>query len=90
MDAGYNALESLRLEKGYRAFPRELSPDYTPLEAGLLFATALKGDKPFLGRAALEALRDRWAEGGPLTDELSVVMGATLDYDRCTLTKRGR
>jgi len=64
VDAGYNALESLRLEKGYRAFPRDLSPDYTPLEAGLMFATALKGDKPFLGRTALEALRDRWAEGG--------------------------
>ncbi len=74
VDAGYNALESLRLEKGYRAFPRELSPDYTPLEAGLLFATALKGDKPFLGRAALEALRDRWAEGGPRRRLVSFVL----------------
>ena len=40
-DAGYHAIESMRLEKGYRAFGRELTPDYTPVEAGLVFATAL-------------------------------------------------
>jgi 4-methylaminobutanoate oxidase (formaldehyde-forming) len=73
-NAGYYAIESLRLETGYRAFPRELSPDYTPLEAGLLFATALTGDKPFLGRAALEALRDQWAEGGPRRRLVSLVL----------------
>ena len=56
-DAGYYAIESLRLEKGYRAFARELTPDYGPVEAGLVFATALKGDKDFLGRAALAAHR---------------------------------
>jgi 4-methylaminobutanoate oxidase (formaldehyde-forming) len=54
-DAGYSAIESLRLEKGYRAFGRDLLPDVTPREAGLVFATALKGGKDFLGRAALEA-----------------------------------
>ena len=59
-NAGYYAIDSLRLEKGFRAFPRELSPDYTPVEAGLVFATALKADKPFLGREALERFRDRW------------------------------
>jgi 4-methylaminobutanoate oxidase (formaldehyde-forming) len=64
-NAGYYSIDSLRLEKGFRAFPRELSPDYTPVEAGLVFATALKGDKPFLGRTALETLRDRLAQGGP-------------------------
>jgi glycine cleavage system aminomethyltransferase T/glycine/D-amino acid oxidase-like deaminating enzyme len=68
-DAGYHAIESLRLEKGYRAFPRELNPDLTPLEAGLLFATALggrgSGEKDFLGRAALEAHREHLAAGGP-------------------------
>ena len=63
-NAGYYAIESLRLEKGFRAFGRELTPDYGPVEAGLLFATALKGDKDFLGRAALEEHRDRLAEGG--------------------------
>jgi 4-methylaminobutanoate oxidase (formaldehyde-forming) len=35
------------------------------VEAGLVFATALKGDKDFLGRTALEAHRERLAQGGP-------------------------
>ena len=61
-DAGYHAIESLRLEKGFRAFGRELTPDYTPVEAGLVFATALSGDKDFLGRAALGAHRAALAE----------------------------
>jgi 4-methylaminobutanoate oxidase (formaldehyde-forming) len=56
-DAGYYALESLRLEKGYRAWGRELTPDYTPLEAGLGFAVKLATDLPFRGREAL--LRQR-------------------------------
>ena len=37
-DAGYYALDSLRMEKGYRAWGREVSPDDTPLEAGLDWA----------------------------------------------------
>ena len=41
---GYYAIESLRLEKGYRAFGRELTPDYNPVEAGLLFACKLSTD----------------------------------------------
>ncbi len=51
---GYYAIESLRLEKGYRAFGRELTPNDTPVEAGLLFACKLKSGHDFLGRAALE------------------------------------
>jgi 4-methylaminobutanoate oxidase (formaldehyde-forming) len=58
-DAGYSTIESLRLEKGFRAFGRELTPDYTPVEAGLVFATALSGDKDFLGRTALTERRER-------------------------------
>ncbi len=57
VDAGYSAIESLRLEKGYRAFGRELTPDHTPVEAGLLFACKLGSGTDFLGRAALEAAR---------------------------------
>ena len=57
VDAGYSTIESLRLEKGYRAFGRELTPDYGPVEAGLLFACKLKGDVDFLGRAAVEEAR---------------------------------
>jgi glycine cleavage system aminomethyltransferase T/glycine/D-amino acid oxidase-like deaminating enzyme len=51
---GYYAIESLRLEKGYRAWGRELTPDTTPVEAGLTFACKLKTDIPFRGRAAVE------------------------------------
>ena len=57
-DAGYYAIDSLRLEKGYRAWGRELTPDYTPYEAGLGFAVKLdKGD--FIGRATLLAAKDK-------------------------------
>jgi sarcosine dehydrogenase len=52
--AGYRAIESLRLEKGYRAWGADIGPDYTPLEAGLGFAVKLGTSQPFLGRAALE------------------------------------
>jgi 4-methylaminobutanoate oxidase (formaldehyde-forming) len=57
VDAGYYAIESLRLEKGYRAFGRELTPDHSPVEAGLLFACKLKSDIDFLGRDAVEEAR---------------------------------
>ena len=47
----------MRLEKGYRAFGKELTPDYDPVEAGLLFACKLKTDIDFLGRTAVEQSR---------------------------------
>jgi glycine cleavage system aminomethyltransferase T/glycine/D-amino acid oxidase-like deaminating enzyme len=50
-NAGHYAINSLRLEKGYRAWGAELSPDDTPLEAALGFA--IDWSKPFLGREAL-------------------------------------
>jgi sarcosine dehydrogenase len=53
---GYRALESLRLEKGYRAWSSDITPNDTPLEAGLGWAVKLKSNEPFLGRAALEKL----------------------------------
>src|SRR5580692_2005778 len=56
-NAGYYAIESLRLEKAYRAFGRELTPDYNPVEAGLLFACKLKTAIGFLGREAVERAR---------------------------------
>ena len=56
-NAGYYAIESLRLEKAYRAFGRELTPDYNPAEAGLLFACKLKTGIGFLGRDAVEQAR---------------------------------
>lgn len=56
--AGYYAINALRLDKGYRAWGSELTPDRTPVEAGLTFATALAQDKPFLGREALVRQRE--------------------------------
>jgi len=55
--AGYRAIDSLRLEKGYRAWGSDSTGDDTPLEAGLGFAVAWgKGD--FVGREALERARE--------------------------------
>jgi 4-methylaminobutanoate oxidase (formaldehyde-forming) len=51
---GYKAIDSLRLEKGYRVWGADVTPDDTPFEAGLGFAVKL--DKPeFVGRDALLA-----------------------------------
>ncbi|MDR3499134.1 MAG: FAD-dependent oxidoreductase [Parvibaculum sp.] len=54
-DGGYRAIESLRLEKGYRAWGADIGPDHTPLEAGLGWAVKLKKNVGFLGREALLA-----------------------------------
>jgi sarcosine dehydrogenase len=52
-NAGYRAIESLRLEKGYRAWGADIGPDHSPFMAGLGWAVKLKKDIPFLGREAL-------------------------------------
>ncbi|MEM9250037.1 MAG: glycine cleavage T C-terminal barrel domain-containing protein, partial [Pseudomonadota bacterium] len=54
-NAGYRAIETLRLEKGYRAWGADIGPDYTPLEAGLGFAVKLSKNSDFRGRDALLA-----------------------------------
>jgi len=50
---GYRAIESLRLEKGYRAWGSDITPNDTPFEAGLGWAVKLKKDVDFVGRNAL-------------------------------------
>ncbi|RFP90737.1 FAD-dependent oxidoreductase [Rhodobacteraceae bacterium 63075] len=54
---GMWALDSLRLEKGYRAWKRDLSTDYTLLEAGLERFVKLDKPEDFPGKAALERER---------------------------------
>ena len=56
--AGYHALDSLRLEKGYRHWGHDITDEDTPLQAGLSFAVAW--DKPggFIGRDALLAQKE--------------------------------
>ena len=51
---GYRALEALRLEKGYRAWSSDITPNDSPFEAGLGWAVKLKSDVQFLGREAAE------------------------------------
>ncbi|MDB5554096.1 MAG: FAD-dependent oxidoreductase [Rhizobium sp.] len=53
-NAGYRAIESLRLEKGYRAWGSDIGPDHTPFEAGLNWAVKMKSGAKFRGRDALE------------------------------------
>ena len=55
--AGYRAIESLRLEKGYRAWGSDIGPDHTPDEAGLGWAVKLRKNIDFKGRAAVQAQR---------------------------------
>jgi 4-methylaminobutanoate oxidase (formaldehyde-forming) len=55
VNAGYRAIETLRLEKGYRAWGADIGPDHTPVEAGLLWACKMKSGIPFIGRDALAA-----------------------------------
>jgi 4-methylaminobutanoate oxidase (formaldehyde-forming) len=70
VNAGYWTIESLRLEKGYRAFGRELTPDDDPVQAGLLFACKLASGVPFLGRTAVEKARAQ----GPRRRVVSLVV----------------
>ena len=54
---GYRAIESLRLEKGYRVWGADIGPETTPYEAGLGFCVKL--DKDFLGKDALDPAPER-------------------------------
>jgi 4-methylaminobutanoate oxidase (formaldehyde-forming) len=77
---GYRALDSLRLEKGYRAWGTDIGPETNPYQAGLAFC--VKWNKPggFLGAAALSEVRergiDRQLSAMALDDARQVVLGA--------------
>jgi sarcosine dehydrogenase len=74
---GYRCLESLRLEKGYRAWSSDITPNDTPMEAGLGWAVR-KADQGFIGAQAL-------AKAGPLT---KCFVGFTLDDPAAVLVGR--
>lgn len=57
-DAGYRAIDSLRLEKGYRVWSGDIGPSDNPFEAGLGFAVSFKKSENYVGRDALTALRE--------------------------------
>ena len=77
---GYRALESLRLEKGYRAWGSDITPNDTPFEAGLGWAVKLKKPLDFNGRAALESVDNQ-----PLTKRFA---GFTIDDPDVVLVGR--
>jgi heterotetrameric sarcosine oxidase gamma subunit len=76
---GYRAIEALRLEKGYRVWSSDITPDETPYDAGLGFAVALDKSVPAMARDALVAAK----AAGPATrlrclvldDPRAVVLG---------------
>jgi heterotetrameric sarcosine oxidase gamma subunit len=55
--AGYHAMASLRIEKAYRHWGHDVTPDETPFEAGLAFCIAWDKRGGFIGRDALLARR---------------------------------
>jgi 4-methylaminobutanoate oxidase (formaldehyde-forming) len=60
---GYRAIDSLRLEKGYRVWGADITPDETPDEGGVGFCVKLDKEDGFVGREALVEARKR----GPRT-----------------------
>ena len=46
---GYRAMDSLRLEKGYRVWGADITPDETPYEGGLGFCVKLDKEGGFIG-----------------------------------------
>jgi glycine cleavage system T protein len=56
--AGYRAIESMRLEKGYRVWSSDITPDDNPYEAGLGFAVRLNKATEFIGKDALVKARE--------------------------------
>jgi 4-methylaminobutanoate oxidase (formaldehyde-forming) len=74
---GYKAIDSLRLEKGYRVWGADITPEDTPLEAGLGFAVKMDKDT-FIGREALAAAGDpvRRLRCLTLSDPRAIALGS--------------
>jgi 4-methylaminobutanoate oxidase (formaldehyde-forming) len=76
---GYRAIDSMRLEKGYRVWGADITPETTPYEAGLGFCVKLGKPGGFEGRDALVASQERGPERRlcaiTLHDPHSVVLG---------------
>ncbi|WP_084956943.1 GcvT family protein [Thermoactinospora rubra] len=70
---GYRAIDTLRLEKGYRVWGADIGPETTPHEAGLGFCVRM--DKDFLGRDALDPDPERRLRCITLADPRMVALG---------------
>jgi glycine cleavage system aminomethyltransferase T/glycine/D-amino acid oxidase-like deaminating enzyme len=58
---GYRAIDSMRLEKGYRVWGADITPDETPYEGGVGFCVKLEKEGGFIGRDALAEAKERGA-----------------------------
>ena len=89
-DVGYRAIESLRLEKGYLYWSADITPDYTPIEAGLGFRVHLKSKGDFTGRAVLEKQKSEGTRQRLCTfvcdDKLPITGGETILHDGKTVS----
>ena len=74
---GYTALDSLRIEKGYRYFGADLTSADTPFEAGVGFCVA-KGKRPELDRSPAQRLRTLVVGG---SEYLTVYGGEAVHLD---------
>ncbi len=61
LPCGLGARDSLRLEAGFPLNGQDLSPEITPVEAGLGFFVDLTRPRPFLGRTTVEAQKQSGA-----------------------------
>jgi glycine cleavage system aminomethyltransferase T/glycine/D-amino acid oxidase-like deaminating enzyme len=77
---GYRAIDALRLEKGYRVWGADVTPEDTPYEAGIGFAVRLDKPSSFVGRDALRAVKangiTRRLRAIVLADPRSVALGS--------------
>jgi 4-methylaminobutanoate oxidase (formaldehyde-forming) len=84
VNAGYRAIETLRLEKGYRAWGADIGPDHTPIEAGLGWACKMKSGIDFLGRSVIAAQLDTGVKkrlaGLSVDDPLVILLGRETIY----------
>jgi sarcosine dehydrogenase len=83
VNAGYRAIESCRLEKGYRAWGADIGPDHTPVEAGLGWAVKDRLPIDFFGREAVARQRDGGVTkrlAGFTTDPSVVLLGRETIY----------
>jgi glycine cleavage system aminomethyltransferase T len=78
--AGYRAIDTLRMEKAYRAWGADITPNETPDQAGLSWAVKMKSNVAFLGRDAIEKQRRQ-----PLTKRL-----VCFTCDNKNVTLQGR
>ncbi len=73
-DAGYFALDALRIEMGRRAWGAELGPDETPFDAGMAYTVKLDKPSPFIGQQALRA-----KQAQPLRKKLVTLVAESAD-----------